>query len=130
MKRACLFAMLTANLSAEKLTYPDSHPKPLKETIHGVEVSDDYRWLFGADVTPILLSTPLAEQPGERWDYKGDGDYEAGAFWNTPTIRRPGSASLLVDNEHDFDKDAVEIQISRYCKGAERGRCKTEVHAV
>ena len=45
MKRACLFAMLTANLSAEKLTYPDSHPKPLSEKIHGIDVSDDYRWL-------------------------------------------------------------------------------------
>ena len=37
--------MLTANLSAEKLTYPDSHPKPLSEKIHGIDVSDDYRWL-------------------------------------------------------------------------------------
>lgn len=47
---------------------------------------------------------------GVRWDYKGDGDYEAGAFWNTPTIRRPGSRSLLVDNEHDFDKQSVDFQ--------------------
>ena len=62
MKRACLFALLTAHASAEKLTYPDSHPKPLTEKIHGIEVSDDYRWLED------LNSKETAEWVTAEWD--------------------------------------------------------------
>ena len=45
MKPIALLTMLTTIASAEKLTYPDSHPEPLVEKIHGLEISDPYRWL-------------------------------------------------------------------------------------
>lgn len=47
---------------------------------------------------------------GVRWDYRGEDGYEAGAFWNTPTIRRPASRALLVDNEHEWDRQSLDFQ--------------------
>ena len=47
---------------------------------------------------------------GVRWDYQGEDGYEAGAFWNTPTIRRPGSRTQLVDNEQDWDTQSLDFQ--------------------
>ena len=31
--------------------------------------SEDFLWLFGSNVTPILLRTPMASDPGRHWDY-------------------------------------------------------------
>ena len=31
--------------------------------------SDDFLWLFGTEITPILLRTPRNRPPGEAWDY-------------------------------------------------------------
>ena len=48
---------------------------------------------------------------GVRWDYKNsDRGYEAGAFWSMPTIRRPSDRMMLVDNEHDWDRQSTDYQ--------------------
>ncbi|MFK7741514.1 MAG: alginate export family protein [Planctomycetota bacterium] len=48
---------------------------------------------------------------GVRWDYKNDDSgYKAGAFWNMPTLRRPSNRAMLVDNEHDFDTQTIDLQ--------------------
>ena len=40
-----LAALAATSIHAAPLKYPDSHPGTVKETIHGVEVADPYRWL-------------------------------------------------------------------------------------
>lgn len=40
-----LLALAPLSLFADPMTYPDSHPSDLVETLHGVEVADPYRWL-------------------------------------------------------------------------------------
>ena len=48
---------------------------------------------------------------GVRWDYRNDDNgYEAGAFWSMPTIRRPSDRMMLVDNEHDWDRQSTDYQ--------------------
>jgi len=47
---------------------------------------------------------------GVRWDYKGEDGFQAGAFWNTPTVRRPLDPRELVDNEHDWDDQTLDFQ--------------------
>ena len=47
---------------------------------------------------------------GARWDFAGKDGYSAGAFWAMPTTRRPSSAALLVDNEHDWDTQSIDYQ--------------------
>lgn len=46
---------------------------------------------------------------GVRWDYRGEDGFEAGAFWNTPTVRRPGARAQLVDNEHELDTQTTDF---------------------
>jgi hypothetical protein len=46
---------------------------------------------------------------GVRWDYEGEDGFEAGAFWNAPTIRRPGARAQLVDNEHELDTQSTDF---------------------
>ena len=46
---------------------------------------------------------------GVRWDYEGRDGFEAGAFWNAPTIRRPGARAQLVDNEHELDTQSTDF---------------------
>ncbi len=45
MRAAFLFMMTTASLAAESLTYPQTRKEDVKDTLHGVTVSDPYRWL-------------------------------------------------------------------------------------
>ncbi len=45
MRAAFLFMMTTASLAAEALTYPQTRKEDVKDTLHGVTVSDPYRWL-------------------------------------------------------------------------------------
>lgn len=48
---------------------------------------------------------------GVRWDYQNKDDgYEAGAFWTMPTIRRPSDRMMLVDNDHDWDRQSTDYQ--------------------
>ncbi|MDB4506661.1 prolyl oligopeptidase family serine peptidase [Akkermansiaceae bacterium] len=43
--KLALAAIATATIHAAPLDYPDSHPTPLTEKIHGIDVPDPYRWL-------------------------------------------------------------------------------------
>jgi CubicO group peptidase (beta-lactamase class C family) len=50
--------------------------------------SDDYLWLFGDDVTPILLSTPLVREPGAEWEYNDLNSEILGLIVERSTGRR------------------------------------------
>ena len=45
MRAAFLFMMTTASLAAESLPYPQTRKEDVTDTLHGVTVSDPYRWL-------------------------------------------------------------------------------------
>lgn len=45
MRAAFLFMMTTASLAAEAPTYPQTRKQDVKDTLHGVTISDPYRWL-------------------------------------------------------------------------------------
>ncbi|MCA8952400.1 MAG: alginate export family protein [Planctomycetes bacterium] len=47
---------------------------------------------------------------GVRWEYDGEGEIDASAFWALPTMRRPTSRTQLVDNEHDWDNQTSDVQ--------------------
>jgi hypothetical protein len=49
---------------------------------------------------------------GARWDFTGKDGYSAGAFWAMPTSRLPGNSNraMLVDNDHDWDKQSIDYQ--------------------
>lgn len=80
-----------SSLVAEPLTYPESKRTDFKETFHGVDVADPYRWLEEIDTPPVddwvarqaaFANAYLAKLPGretlekrltELWDYEKHG---------------------------------------------------------
>ncbi|MGJ8725039.1 MAG: prolyl oligopeptidase family serine peptidase [Roseibacillus sp.] len=59
MMRAFL-AFVPFSLFAEPMTYPNSHPGDIVETLHGIEVADPYRWL--EDLNSGQTATWVKEQ--------------------------------------------------------------------
>ena len=46
--RLGLVALAAAGATAQALDYPRSEKKPVTDTFHGVQVTEDYRWLENA----------------------------------------------------------------------------------
>jgi prolyl oligopeptidase len=80
-----------SSLVAEPIAYPESKRTDFKETFHGVDVADPYRWLEEIDTPPVddwvarqaaFANAYLAKLPGretlekrltELWDYEKHG---------------------------------------------------------
>ena len=62
-----LLALAPLSLFADPMTYPDSHPSDLVETLHGVEVADPYRWL--EDLNSKETATWVEQQNEVTKDY-------------------------------------------------------------
>ena len=52
-------------------------------------LSDDFKWLFGSDVVPIILKTPMADwAPGDRFDYNNINSEVLGLVLQQATGKR------------------------------------------
>jgi len=113
--KVTLAAIATAALHAAPLDYPNSHPTTLTEKIHGIEVSDPYRWLedLNSEQTRkwIAAQNEITEAYLESIPGRGELESHLTELWN---VERYGTPFLEGERYFFSKNDGLQDQSVLY----------------